>query len=76
MAVLAGAEAEAVKKIDSEESDDEGAQARMGADHAVKTLAMTTQLIKQSPDSLLAPSAGTNDRAVRYRKLRSKFFFH
>jgi hypothetical protein len=35
---------------------------------------MTTQLIKQSPDSSLARSAGTNDRAVRYRKLRSKFF--
>jgi hypothetical protein len=37
MAVWAGAEAEAVKKIDSEESDDEGAQARKGADHAGKT---------------------------------------
>jgi hypothetical protein len=36
MAVWAGAEAEAVKKIDSEESDDEGAQARKGADRAGK----------------------------------------
>ena len=35
---------------------------------------MTTQLIKQSPDSSLARSAGTNDRAVRYRKVRSEFF--
>jgi hypothetical protein len=37
MAIWAGAEAKAVKKIDSEESDDEGAQARMGADCAGKT---------------------------------------
>ncbi len=74
MAVWAGAKAKAVKKIDSEESDDKGVQARMGADRTVKTLAMTTQFIKQSPDSSLARSAGTNDRAVRYRKLRLKFF--
>ncbi len=37
MAVWAGAEAEAVEKIDSEESDNEGAQARKGANHAGKT---------------------------------------
>jgi hypothetical protein len=36
-AVGAGAEAEAVEKIDSEESDDERAQARKGADRAGKT---------------------------------------
>ncbi len=36
-AVGAGAEAKAVKKIDSEESDDKGAQARKGADCAGKT---------------------------------------
>ncbi len=36
-AVWAGAEAKAVKKIDSEESDDEGAQARKGANRAGKT---------------------------------------
>jgi hypothetical protein len=47
---------------------------RIPFDDAVKTLAMTTQLIQQSPDSLLSHSAGTNDRAVRYQKLRSKFF--
>ena len=47
---------------------------RIPFDDAVKTLAMTTQLIQQSPNSTLSRSAGTNDRAVRYRKLRSKFF--
>ncbi len=36
-AVGAGAKAEAVKKIDSEESDNERAQARKGADRAGKT---------------------------------------
>ncbi len=36
-AVWAGAEAEAVEKIDSEESDDKGAQAQKGADRAGKT---------------------------------------
>jgi hypothetical protein len=37
MAVWVGAKAKAVEKIDSEESDDEGAQARKGADRAGKT---------------------------------------
>ncbi len=37
MAVWAGAKAEAVEKIDSEESDNKGAQARKGADRAGKT---------------------------------------
>ena len=36
-AVWAGAEAKAIKEIDLEESDDKGAQARMGADRAGKT---------------------------------------
>ncbi len=36
-AVWAGAEAKAIKEIDSEESDDKGAQARMGVDCAGKT---------------------------------------
>ncbi len=36
-AVGAGAKAKAVKKIDSEESDDERAQARKGANRAGKT---------------------------------------
>ena len=35
---------------------------------------MTTQLIQQSSDSLLSRNDGTNDGAVRYRKLSSKFF--
>jgi hypothetical protein len=47
---------------------------RIPFDDAVKTLAMTTQLIQQSPNSTLSRSAGTNDRAVSYRKLKSKFF--
>ena len=47
---------------------------RIPFDNAVKTLAMTTQLIQQSPNSTLSRSAGTNDRAVSYRKLKSKFF--
>ena len=37
MAVWVGAKAKAIEEIDSEESDDEGAQARMGADCAGKT---------------------------------------
>jgi hypothetical protein len=36
-AVWAGAKAKAIKEINSEELDDEGAQARMGADCAEKT---------------------------------------
>ena len=36
-AVWAGAKAEAIKEINSEESDNEGAQARTGADHSGKT---------------------------------------
>ena len=37
MAVWAGAEAESVEKIDSDKSDNKGAQARKGADRAGKT---------------------------------------
>jgi hypothetical protein len=37
MAIWAVAEAKAIKEIDSEESNDEGTQARMGADCAGKT---------------------------------------
>jgi hypothetical protein len=37
MAVWAGAKAKAIKEIDSEQSEDEGAQARMGANRAGKT---------------------------------------
>jgi hypothetical protein len=35
---------------------------------------MTAQLIQKNTDSLLSRNAGTNDRAGRYQKLRSKFF--
>ena len=35
---------------------------------------MKTQLIQQAPNSTFSRSAGTNDRAVRYRKLKSRFF--
>ena len=44
---------------------------RIPFDDAVKTLAMTTQLIQHSPDSSLSCNVGTNDRDVRYRNLRS-----
>ncbi len=37
MAVWAGAEAKAIKEINSEELDNEGAQARMGTDRTGKT---------------------------------------
>jgi hypothetical protein len=37
-AIWAGAKAKAIEEIDSEESDNKGAQARMGPDHARKTL--------------------------------------
>jgi hypothetical protein len=43
-------------------------------DNAVNSMAMTTQLIQQNPNSLLSRNAGTNNRAVRHWKLRSKFF--
>ena len=39
---------------------------RIPFDDAVKTLAMTTQLIQQNPDSLLSRNAGSNNMAVRY----------
>ena len=47
---------------------------RIPFDDAVRTLDATTQLLHHDPDSSLARSAGTNDRAVRYRKINSTFF--
>ena len=47
---------------------------RIPFDDAVRTLETTTQLIQQDPDSSLSRSAGTNDRAVRYRKINSTFY--
>jgi hypothetical protein len=42
--------------------------------HAVRTLEVTTQLIRQDPDSSLSRNASTNDRAIWYRRISSKFF--
>jgi hypothetical protein len=47
---------------------------RIPFDDAARTLETTTQLIQQDPDSSLSHSAGTNDRAVRYRKINSIFW--
>ena len=43
-------------------------------DDAVRTLAVTTQLNRQTADSSLSRNFGTNDRMVRYRQLDSTFF--
>ena len=47
---------------------------RIPYDDAARTLEVTTQRIRQDPDSSLSRNAGTNDRAVRYRRISSKFF--
>ena len=47
---------------------------RIPFDDAVRTLEVTTQLIRQDPDSSLSRNASTNDRAIRYRRISSKFF--
>ena len=47
---------------------------RIPYDDAARTLEVTTQWIRQDPDSSLSRNAGTNDRAVRYRRISSKFF--
>ena len=41
---------------------------------AARTLDVTTQLIRQDPDSSLSRNASTNDRAVRYRRIQGRFF--
>ena len=43
-------------------------------DDAVRTLAVTTQLNRQTADSSLSRNFGTNDRMVRYKQLDSTFF--
>ena len=43
-------------------------------DDAVRTLAVTTQLNRQTADSSLSRNFGTNDRMVRYTQLDSTFF--
>ena len=47
---------------------------RIHYDDAARTLEVTTQRIRQDPDSSLSRNARTNDRAVRYRRISSKFF--
>ena len=47
---------------------------RIPYDDAARTLEVTTQRIRQDPDSSLSRNARTNDRAVRYRRISSKFF--
>ncbi len=47
---------------------------RIPYDDAARTLEVTTQRIQQDPDSSLSCNAGTNDRAVRYWRISSKFF--
>jgi hypothetical protein len=43
-------------------------------DEAAQTLKVTTQSLRHDPDSSLSRNVGTNDRAVRYRKIKSFFF--
>ncbi len=43
-------------------------------DDAACTLDVTTQSLCHDSDSSLSRNVGTNDRAVRYRKIRSFFF--
>jgi hypothetical protein len=43
-------------------------------DDAACTLGVTTQSLCQNPDSSLSRNVGTNDQAVRYRKIKSFFF--
>ena len=42
-------------------------------DEAAQTLKVTTQSLRHDPDSSLSRNVGTNDRAVRYRKIKSFF---
>jgi hypothetical protein len=43
-------------------------------DDAACTLGVMTQSLRHDPDSSLSRNVGTNDRAVRYRKIKSYFF--
>ena len=43
-------------------------------DDATRTLSVTTQLNRQSADSNLSRNFGTNDRMLRYRRIKSTFF--
>jgi len=43
-------------------------------DEAAQTLRVTSQSLRHDPDSSLSRNVGTNERAVRYRKIK-RFFF-
>jgi hypothetical protein len=43
-------------------------------DDAARTIGVTTQSLCHDPDSSLSRNVGMNDRAVRYRKIKSFFF--
>jgi hypothetical protein len=43
-------------------------------DDAARTLGVTTQSLCHDPDSSLSRNVGTNDWAVRYKKIKSFFF--
>eukprot|EP00956_Cyclotella_meneghiniana_P034439 scaffold104886_cov86-Cyclotella_meneghiniana.AAC.1 len=47
---------------------------RISEDEARRTLEVTTQLNRQDADSSIAQRASTNDRMLRYRRLKSYFF--
>ena len=47
---------------------------RISEKDAKQTLEVTTQLSKQDADSTLSRNFGTNDRALRYRRVNSMFF--
>ena len=47
---------------------------RLNEDEARRTLEVTSQLNKQDADSSLSRRFGTNDRMLRYRRLKSTFF--
>ena len=47
---------------------------RLNEDEARRTLEVTSQLNKQDADSSLSRNFGTNDRMLRYRRLKSTFF--
>ena len=47
---------------------------RIPHEDAARTLQVTTQRLRHDADSSLSRNFGTNDRAVRYKKLKSYFF--
>jgi hypothetical protein len=41
---------------------------------AARTIQVTSQLLRHNPDLSLSCNVGSNDRAVRYKKIKSYFF--